>query len=336
MWPLSQPMDAIATIGALFLAGVFALAAISKGRDRSAAQAALQAFGLPEPFVTAGYAVLLGGECIVVLALVIPGARLAGAWAALAALTLFTLAMLMQLARGRRPVCACFGTLSQAQVGWKSVARNLALALLASLVVLQQGYPALFGTLARLAWPWLVLAGWAAVSAAWLVLLTRQNGRLLLRIDDLEHNRGPLRPALAKAVAIGDQVPSLGIRDVYGRPFDLARYRGQPLVLLFLEATCAHCRPLLQHVRRAQHSGATLIVVSATPEIRHELPLAVTVLDDPAWSTLPIFELRGTPAAVALDGDGCLAGGVVHGTTAVAALIDRSTPQEVRHDVAPI
>jgi hypothetical protein len=82
MWPLSQLTDAIATIGALFLAGVFALAAITKGRDRSAAQAALQAFGVPEQFVTAGYGVLLGGESIVVLALVIPGARLVGAWPA--------------------------------------------------------------------------------------------------------------------------------------------------------------------------------------------------------------------------------------------------------------
>jgi hypothetical protein len=45
-----------------------------------------------------------------------------------------------------------------------------------------------------------------------LLLLTRQNGRLLLCIDDLEPQRGPA-PALAKAVAAGDRV----IRDMYGR-----------------------------------------------------------------------------------------------------------------------
>jgi hypothetical protein len=57
-------------------------------------------------------------------------AQLALPWAPAAALCLlvvFTVALVRRLAGGRRPMCACFGGVSNRPISWWSVARNLAL-----------------------------------------------------------------------------------------------------------------------------------------------------------------------------------------------------------------
>lgn len=49
-------------------------------------------------------------------------------------LVVFTVAIIVQLARGRRPSCACFGSWSARPLGWRHVARNAALLVLAVVV----------------------------------------------------------------------------------------------------------------------------------------------------------------------------------------------------------
>jgi hypothetical protein len=46
------------------------------------------------------------------------------AWPAAALFVVFTGLIVANLARGRRPVCACFGALSARPLGWSHVARN--------------------------------------------------------------------------------------------------------------------------------------------------------------------------------------------------------------------
>lgn len=69
-------------------------------------------------------------------ALVVPG--IGEPWSVLAATVLivaFSVAVAAALARGRNPVCACFGSWSRRPVGWATLVRNLGLVGLGSLAL---------------------------------------------------------------------------------------------------------------------------------------------------------------------------------------------------------
>lgn len=334
---LVSPIDALRWGCAVVLAAVFAVAAGAKLRDRAQARAGLEGFGVPQRWSLPALAALIAGELLIAALLAAPDLRRLGALGALGALALFTAAIAWQLLRGRRPACACFGSLTPAAISGWSVARNLALIALAALAALPDalGAPEWFGAVLT---PASALWAWAALSCIWLLLLTRQNGRLLLRLADLERRGAPAdtSPAPAGPVRVGDTVPSLGLRDSRGRPFDLRSLAGRPQLLLFLDGSCAHCRALLARLREEAPLSAGLTVISADAELSRALPPSATLLLDPGWSTTALFGLRGTPAAVLVGADGTLERAAVHGASPVGSLLDQLTEQEVRREVAPV
>lgn len=100
---------------------VFAGTAKLSGRDAWRAQA--RALGAP-PWVAA----VLPPVEVVLGAVLVFG--LGSPWAALAAaglLTAFTVAVVVRLARGQRPPCACFGRVASRPIGPLTVVRNVVL-----------------------------------------------------------------------------------------------------------------------------------------------------------------------------------------------------------------
>lgn len=75
-------------------------------------------------------------EVLLGAGLVVGVARRPLAWVALALLLAFTAVVAAALARGRRPVCACFGAWSTRPIGGATVARNAVLAALALVAAL--------------------------------------------------------------------------------------------------------------------------------------------------------------------------------------------------------
>lgn len=318
------------------LLAVFVLAGAAKLRDTEHARAALTNFGVPERWAQPFFIVLVLAEFGTAALLAWPPAQRAGALCALALLMAFTLAMSAQLWRGQQPACACFGAITQAPIGWRSVARNgLLMALAASLVALPDANTFL---LPALPLPVLVAMAWAALSAVWLWHLTRQNGRLLLRIEQLERSTTDAPSTQTQPLQLGAALPPLRLNDVHGRPFEPRRFRGLPIQILFLDEGCTHCRTLIAHLHEMSLSNASaaLIVISETDALRHQLPAEATLLVDPGWSTMALFGLRGTPAAASFDADGLMTQAAVHGTTAVRSVIDRVFLQEVRHELATV
>ncbi len=191
----------------LLLALVFAVAGIAKLADREGARAAAAEFGLgwrlagPVSFVVP---VLELGVAVALL----PG--VSAPWAAAAAaglLVAFVLAIGVNLARGRRPDCHCFGQLHSAPAGPAALGRNVVLGAVAGLVAVagfRDPGPSAVGWLSGVGA--VVIAGFAvgAVVVAllgWLAYaLLRQQGRLLIRLDTLE----------ATLAAHGIEVPSAG------------------------------------------------------------------------------------------------------------------------------
>jgi len=119
------------------LALVFAQAAWHKLRDLGAFAAAVAAYELlPAPLAPLAATQLAAAELVLVGTLLLPPARAAAAFGALALLCIYSAAIALNLARGRRDIdCGCTGpALRQPLSGWL-LARNAALGALALLGV---------------------------------------------------------------------------------------------------------------------------------------------------------------------------------------------------------
>lgn len=121
----------LSTVAAVVLGVVFLASGILKLADR---QWPAEARQLGVPVVVAR--IVPVAEVVLGAALVAGRGAAAVAWPALAFLGAATAVLVVNLRRGRRPVCACFGGLSRRPIGWGSVARNAALAVVAVLAAL--------------------------------------------------------------------------------------------------------------------------------------------------------------------------------------------------------
>src|SRR3712207_3335387 len=118
----------------LLLAAVFVVAGIAKLADREGSRRAIVDFGVPSALAAPLGLLLPLGELVVAAALLPASTSWWGALGALALLSLFVAGISINLARGRKPDCHCFGQLHSAPAGWKTLARNAVLAAVAGLL----------------------------------------------------------------------------------------------------------------------------------------------------------------------------------------------------------
>lgn len=110
-----------ATVAAVLVAAVLLVAGVSKVAAPSPWRA--QAAGLGVPGVVAAWVPYV--EIALGAGLLAQWRRPLAAWAAVVLFAAFTLLLVVRLAQGRRPPCACFGSLSATPIGPAHVARNL-------------------------------------------------------------------------------------------------------------------------------------------------------------------------------------------------------------------
>src|ERR687890_1857173 len=191
-------MDAALLIARLVLGAVFTLAGVAKLADLKGSRQAIIDFGVPSA-IGASLGLLLPLAELAVAATLLPASTAWwGALGALGLLSVFVVGISINLARGRKPDCHCFGQLHSAPAGWKTLARNGVLAAVAGFVLLA-GYEG--GDAGPSALSWLgalsaaqllgLLGGvviLALLAGQWwfLVHLLSQNGRLLVRLEALE------------------------------------------------------------------------------------------------------------------------------------------------------
>jgi Methylamine utilisation protein MauE len=255
-------------VGALVLAGSAALKLASPGSSR----AALATFDLEgERTRWLAWGVLVATE--LALAVGVGAGSDGAAWLAAALLTLFSVALVGAILRGRAGApCACFG--SRSTVGWSAVLRNLSLA--AGFAVLP-----LLPERSLSTDEWLGLGlGLALLICLGLVVavlaLAREVGMLRLRL-------GP-----AAALEIPDEGPELGERVEAIERFVPAGEASLALAI-FTSEGCRVCRGLEPAI--AALAGDPWVAVEVFDEVQ----------DSETWSQLRI---PGSPYAVALDPDG--------------------------------
>ena len=347
-------MDLLLLVARLILAAVFCVAGLAKLVNRRSAVQSLGEFGVPTVLVAPLALALPLVELAVAIALVPVATAWWGAVAALGLLLVFLAAIGVNLARGRRPECRCFGQMGSGPIGWQTVTRNLGLSALAGLLVWQG--PTTIGPSA-VAWiggvsfiEGLGLGLGAAaivllVAEAWLVVqLWALCGRLLLRIEALERSLAdgtvasaptPAEPDVPRqGLPIGTPAPPFALPGVFGETLTLEALRaaGKPVLLLFTDPHCGPCNQLMPDIGRWQREHAATLTIASISRgaveanrakvAQHGLGTALLQQD---YEVANAYQAHGTPGAVLVRPDGTIGSPVALGPNAIRALVASAT-----------
>lgn len=342
----------------LILAGVFGLAAVAKLLDRPGSRQSMREFGVPAG-LSGPLAIGLPVAELACAVALIPGAYAWwGAVGGLVLLAAFTVAILVNLARGRTPDCHCFGRIHSEPVGWPTVARNVVLMAMAGSVGAQgsgnagpgplEWAAALDRTDASLAALALCLGLLALGSGVALAQLLAQNGRLLLRIEAIEAKLGG-RPSLDTPADTGlplnTEAPAFSVRDLDGLETTLHRLTapGTPLLLVFSEPGCGACEQAMPDIARWQrhHEDRLRLVLVSRGDLNenkakaalHDLRHVVLQADREVSEA---YRVAVTPSAVLIK-DGLVASTVAAGYDAIRDLVFANTlpPPVKRGELTP-
>jgi peroxiredoxin len=191
--------------------------------------------------------------------------------------------------------------------------------------------------------PWLVLG-----VGFWIgYQLVRQNGRILLRLDELEAALGPRLPGRAlqagapqtarpRGLPVGAEAPAFELPDLTGTLRSLAEWRGRRVLLVFFSPHCGFCQQMLP----------ALTALPADPADGRPLPVVITAGDEAANRTwvaehrvaAPVllagesdvatrYASHGTPTGYLIDEAGRLASGLTVGSHALLTLAGADGPE---------
>ncbi len=343
----------------IVLAAVFAVAGLAKLLGAAGSRGALEGFGVPRRAARLAGTVLPVAELAITAGLLVPASAWWSALAAAGLLAVFMAAIGVSMARGAAPDCHCFGRLHSAPVSWRTQVRNGVLAAAAGAAVLAgrgasglspvrwtgQLNAAELGLAAAVA----VLCAVAAGQGWFLYRLSRHNGRVLARLENLEQRIGvggpPSAAGLAggrqasgqgpvRGLAVGVPAPDFELPAADGRRVSLRALlgRGLPVLLVFSAPGCGHCDALLPQLAAWQHQHRDRLTVAlasrrpagqtaATPETHGVRDVLVQANREIAEA----YGANGTPSAVLIAANGTIASPLAWGAQAITQLIHSAT-----------
>lgn len=340
-------MDLVLLIARLLLTAVFLVAGLAKLADRTGSRRALVEFGIPSALATPLGVLLPIAELAVAAALIPAATAQWGALGALGLLLVFISGIGINLARGRRPDCHCFGQLHSAPIGWPTLTRNLALGAVAGIVFWQAGEarPMIFAT-APIAFDGVALVvgvialGLVLIQGWFLFQLLGQNGRMLIRMQALEAGLGsPELAATASSASaaapgaglpVGMQAPPFSLAALDGGvvTLDMLREAGKPLVLIFSDAGCASCMQIMPEIGRWQRdltAKLRIAVITRGPLDNNRAKAAehgvTNVLLQQDREVAGAYRAAWTPSAVMVRGDGTVGSPTAVGPEMIRSLV---------------
>jgi peroxiredoxin len=359
-------MDSFLLVARLLLALVFATAGMAKLADREGSRRAIVDFGVPSALAAPLGLLLPLAELAIAATLLPTSTAWWGALGALALLSVFIVGISINLVRGRKPDCHCFGQLHSAPAGWKTLARNGVLAVVAGFV-LWEGYDGGAGPSA-LSWleavstaQLVVLLGGVLVLAllagqwTFLVHLLRQNGRLLVRLEAVEASlaaNGSVAPSQngtpvhqeAEGLPVGTAAPEFSLSGLHSETLTLNALRssGKPVMMLFTDPGCGPCNAMLPDVGRWQEEHAHKLTLSliSRGEVEENKTKAqehglTNVLLQEDWEVSESYQVRGTPSAVLIGTDGKIASPVAGGVEGIRGLLSYAVGERAQLPMQP-
>ena len=344
--------EALVLAARLVLAVCFAVAGGAKLADREGTREAVVAFGAPARLAGPLALILPVAELSVAVLMLFSATSVAGAAAALGLLVLFSAAIAVSLARGQAPECHCFGQLHSSPAGWKTLARNGALAATAALALVggvRQGNTSAVAWVGRLEGAEILAlaVGVAALSllavgAVAFLSLLRSYGQVLTRLDRVEEQladagiepvEDDLGPPPELGLEPGTPAPTFTASDSLGRTVSLTDLLapGLPALLLLTSAHCGPCKALLPSAAAWQRRGAGVLTVAfasagSLEDVRadaEEFELDHVLLDE-GGRIYEAFRGNGTPSAVLVAADGTIGSWVAPGRDWIEALATKA------------
>ena len=349
-----NPITAVGLAASLLIAVVFAVAGIAKLGDQAGTRTAVREFGVPASLGNLFALVLPMAELAVAVLLVNSSTRVIGALGAIALLAIFSVAIAIQVARGRAPKCLCFGQRHSEPVGWKTLARNGVFAVLAvtALTAAAQGdTPSIVAwigdldsnTVIALVLAVTLIAVVVAGTIAFISLL-RAHGRVLLRLDELERRftglgSGTEQEVLPPAIGLEPQssAPAFAATDTNGARISLAELLepGLPLLLIFTSRSCGPCKLLLPKVAAWQRELNAQLTVAVASGGNQQESIAEAreyglerVLVDHDLAIYEAYQASGTPSAVLITPGGKVGSYVAPGAEWIERLLNGAATQE--------
>ena len=333
-------LDAFVLFLRFFLTVVFGVAAVAKLRDRQGTGEALEGFGVPAVLIKPATLVLPLTEAVAALLLIPNQTYPVGASWVLLLLSAFTAGILLNLSKGKRPACRCFGEASSTPIGAATVARNGMLMAAALLVFLNR---ATFGQVRR--WfqtqssemqPLLILCAVMAITLTYMgVVLIRQR-----RINnDFGTRLASLETGIISGLPIGEAAPAFALPTTEGEEIGLQDLLspGLPLLLLFTDPDCGPCQALMPEIATWQSSLAhvfTLGVVSRgdveanQEKVTRSSVRSVMLADD---SLFEAYRSVATPSAVIVGLDGLITSAMAHGIHEIRGLLESLVSDHAQH-----
>jgi peroxiredoxin len=343
----------------ILLAGVFFVAGLAKLADRAGSAQALVDFGIPQMLARPFGLALPLGELAVALLLIFNTTTWLGAIGTFSLLLIFIVGISYNLAKGRQPDCQCFGKLHSEPIGWTTLVRNGFLALLAAFLIWQGPGLSPFTVLSSLSafqifvLVFAVLVVVALAAEGWFIVnLLRQNGRLLLRLEELETQVAFGEPGPAPAPArkplpglpVGSPAPNFSLPQLNGNELTLDSLRGagKPVLLLFTDPSCGPCSTLMPEVAlwQREHAARLSVVLVSRGEVKKNRALkrehGVThILLQKDREVATQYEAYGTPSAVLVRPDGTIGSPPASGADAITSLIASTVKPPQPAQIAP-
>jgi thiol-disulfide isomerase/thioredoxin len=345
-------MSWLALAARCLLSAIFLVAGATKLLDLKGSRKAITDFGLPAWSADSLGVGLPLAEVAVGLLLLPAQTVWIGAIGALLLALIFSAAIAVNIALGRRPDCHCFGQVHSRPVDWTTFARSGVLALLAGLLAEHASTHTEYSlsSIASLNAASLLAAvfGFVALAALgllfWLVLhLFRQNGRLLLRIEALEagqqvvQKQVPSRPVF-HGLPVGSQAIPFDLPTTAGGRASLDSFlsNGKPVLLISTDPNCGPCNSLMPDVaawQKTLSNELTIVLLSRgrfddnrTKAKEHGLR---SVLVAPDHKVAEKYQALGTPTGVVIRGDGTIGSPAMGGPEAIRQLVNHKAWTEV-------
>jgi methylamine dehydrogenase accessory protein MauD len=306
-------MDTAVLLIRVLLAGVFAVAGVGKLLDLQGSRRSLRDFGVGERLARPGAVLLPLAEFATAPLLIFHPTGQLGALAALLLLVAFMAGIANALRHGVTPDCNCFGQFHSAPAGRETLIRNAVLAALAGVAVVAGPGPAIDEWISdRSAGELLGVAAAAAAIALgfWVIRLRATTQLLNEKLKDQQKQKALAPPGLP----IGSEAPEFELLSVdRGERVTLEALRGdgRPVLLMFTSPGCGPCAQIFPMLRRWQQTLSdrlTIALVSAGTEeaneyLAEEFGLEHLLLTEDVEVT-DAYNVRGTPSAVLVTGDG--------------------------------
>jgi peroxiredoxin/uncharacterized membrane protein YphA (DoxX/SURF4 family) len=342
-------LDSLFIIARLLLAAVFVAAALNKLRDRNGSQQALANFGVPAAMTAPIARMLPVVELGIALALVPTVTGWWGALGALAILLLFSAGIIANLARGRRPVCHCFGLLGSKPIGWLALARNAVLAGVAGLVLIQDwltrsplalNRPDELGTNTLVAFIAVIVAVvvWALTAQGLILVLLHKRIKVLeTRLAAVSASPQPAAAQHGFGLPTGVPAPLFRLSTLTGEKVALADLynKGKTVMLVFTDPQCQPCKEILPDVGRWQRGHAaqlTIMNVSRGPlDVNRNLGSKfglLNVLVQEGEEVTHAYRAFATPSAMLVRPDGVVGSPLALGIEEIRTLIQKAADSQ--------